>query len=345
MSQCLDRFRSSPAREFAYATGQSKTTNVPRGGDHHGTASPQSSEGDCRQRRQSRRAQGALRPRPGRAVQARPAHRQDRPARSGRYPDGTGRHHLSEGDEQHDGRPEGGVLLRRHRRQPGRHQDQGPGVGRARQGRRHPRTARGVRTARDFRLHRAGQDSAAQPRRRRGHDAAPAQSVFHPRIGHFGTVHAPDGGLRRQGAEAQACRHGVRRLRLRLRADGRLSADLRGSWRQDRQEAVATAGHAGLHALRGADRGLRRRLPRLRRIEPATLHEGLRGRRPETAGGGRRDRGRRRAAQELWRRGARSHQLHPLYARSRDRRQQALHRRHVEELRHRAGPVRRPALS
>ena len=37
--------------------------------------------------------------------------------------------------------------------------------------------------ARDHRLHRAGQDSAAEPRRRRGHDAAPAQSVFRPRLG------------------------------------------------------------------------------------------------------------------------------------------------------------------
>jgi branched-chain amino acid transport system substrate-binding protein len=44
--------------------------------------------------------------------------------------------------EQHDGRPQGRLLLRRHRRQPGGHQDQGAGAGRARQGRRHPRAAR-----------------------------------------------------------------------------------------------------------------------------------------------------------------------------------------------------------
>ena len=112
-----------------------------------------------------------------------------------------------EGKEQHDGRPQGGVLLRRHRRQPGRHQDQGAGAGRARQGRRHPRAARGVRAARDHRLHRAEQDAAAEPRRRRGHDAAPSQSVFHPRLGDLRPGDAPDGGLRRQGDEAQAHRH------------------------------------------------------------------------------------------------------------------------------------------
>ena len=111
-----------------------------------------------------------------------------------------------EGKEQHDGRPQGGVLLRRHRRQPGRHQDQGAGAGRARQGRRHPRPARGLRAAGDHRLHRAEQDAAAEPRRRRGHDAAPAQPVFHSRLGDLRAGDASDGGLRRQGTEAQAHR-------------------------------------------------------------------------------------------------------------------------------------------
>ena len=43
--------------------------------------------------------------------------------------------------------------------------------------------------------------------------------------------------------------HHLRGLRLRLRADGRLPADLRGQRRQDPQEALAAAGHARLHAL------------------------------------------------------------------------------------------------
>ena len=132
---------------------------------------------------------------------------------------------------------------------PGRHQDQGAGTGRARQGRHHPRAARGLRAAGDHRLHRAEQDSAAEPRRRRGHDAAPAQSVFPPRLGNLRAGDASDGGLRRQGVEAQARHLHLRRLRLRSRTDGRLPADLRGERRQDPQENLAAAGHAGLHAV------------------------------------------------------------------------------------------------
>ena len=41
----------------------------------------------------------------------------------------------------------------------------------------------------------------------------------------------------------------LRRLRLRPRTDGRLPADLRRQRRQDPQEDLAAAGHAGLHAL------------------------------------------------------------------------------------------------
>ncbi len=50
---------------------------------------------------------------------------------------------------------------------------------------------------------------------------------------------------------------------------------------------------------RRADRRLRRRLPGLRRLEPAALHEGVRQRRAEVPGGHRRNRRRRRVAQEL----------------------------------------------
>ena len=104
-------------------------------------------------------------------------------AGAGRHPDGTGRAHLAEGARQQDGRPQGRVLLRRHRRQAGRHQDQGAGTDRARQGRRHPRPARRLRTAGDRRLYQAAQDADAQPRRRRRPHPAPAQSLLPAAVG------------------------------------------------------------------------------------------------------------------------------------------------------------------
>ena len=149
---------------------------------------------------------------------------------------------VPEGKELHARRPQGRVLLRRHRRQPGRRQDQGAGAGRARQGRHHPRAARRLRAARDHRLHRAEQDAAAQPRRRRGHDAAPAQPVLHARLGDLRAGDAPDGATTppRSSSSSASITH-LGGLRLRPRADGRLPADLRGCRRQDRQEAVAAA--------------------------------------------------------------------------------------------------------
>ncbi len=141
--------------------------------------------------------------RAGRAVQARPAHRQDRTARAGRHPDGTGRRHVPEGKELHLRRPQGRVHLRRHRRQPGRHQDQGAGTDRARQGRRHPRAARRLRTARHHRLHQRAKDADAQPRRRRGHDAAASEPLLPAPVGDLLAGHASDGRLRGQGIEAQ----------------------------------------------------------------------------------------------------------------------------------------------
>ena len=134
-----------------------------------------------------------------------------------------------EGKGLHARRPQGRVHLRRHRRQPGRHQDQGAGAGRARQGRRHPRAARRLRTARDHRLYRAAEDAAAQPRCRRGHDAATPEPVFPARLGHahrrrctrWPTIAAKELKLKRMITI-------VRGLCLRLRADGRIPADLRG---------------------------------------------------------------------------------------------------------------------
>ena len=52
-----------------------------------------------------------------------------------------------------------------------------------------------------------------------------------------GAGDASDGGLRRQGTEAQAHRLHLRGLRLRPRADGRLPAGLRGQRRQDRSRS------------------------------------------------------------------------------------------------------------
>ena len=108
---------------------------------------------------------------------------------------------------------------------------------------------------------------------------------------------------------------------LRLRRGGRLPGRVPEGRRLRRQQALAAAGYARLHALCRADQRLRRRVPRLCRVEPATLHEGLCRRGPEVSGGDWRDRRRRRVAQELWRRGDRAGQLHTVYARSRHRRQ------------------------
>ncbi len=166
--------------------------------------------------------------RAGGALQTRPAHHQDRPAGARRHPDGTGHRHVPEGEKLHLRRPQGRVHLGRLRRHACRHQDQGAGTDRARQGRHHRRPARGFRAAGDHRLYPAAENAMPQPRRRRGHDATPSESVFPARIGDLGTGHASDGGFCRQGIEAQAHDHDLGGLRLRLRADGRLPADLRG---------------------------------------------------------------------------------------------------------------------
>ena len=75
--------------------------------------------------------------------------------------------------------------------------------------------------------------------------------------------------------EAQARRCAGRRSRFRLRGDRRLPGGVREGRRLPRQQAVAAADDAGLHALRRADRRLRRRVSGLRRLEPAALHESL----------------------------------------------------------------------
>ena len=274
-----------------------------------------------------------------RALPARPAHGEDRPAGARRHPDGAGRPDLSEGKQLHDGRPQGRLRLRRHRRQSGRHQDQGPGAGRARQGRRDPRPARRFRALRHQRLHQRAENADAQSRGGRQSHPARAQSVSVARVGDLVAGDAADGALRGDRIEAQARRHDLGRLRLRLRADGRFSGGVRQGRRLHRQQALAAAVDARLHALCGADRRLRRRLPGLCRVEPAALHEGLCGRRLEISGGDRRNRRRRRAAQEFRRRGDRPDRLLPLHARSRDRRQSPLHRRHDQELRRHPGPV------
>ena len=59
----------------------------------HEHPAPNRSSGNADDDRRGRHAGG--RARPGRAVQDRPAHRQDRPARAGRHPDGAGHRHAS----------------------------------------------------------------------------------------------------------------------------------------------------------------------------------------------------------------------------------------------------------
>ncbi len=117
----------------------------------------------------SARPLSGARHRAGRADQARASHREDRAARPRRHPDGAGRAHFFEGNRLHDGRPQGRACHRRHRRRSGGRQDQGPGTGRARQGRCHPRPARRLRTVGHHRLYPRAEDADAQPRRRRRH--------------------------------------------------------------------------------------------------------------------------------------------------------------------------------
>ena len=210
------------------------------------------------------------------------------PLAAGRHPDGAGHAPLPQGPEQHAGRPQGRARRRRHRRQPGGRQDQDPGAGRARQRRHDLRAARRLRAPRHHRLRRAGQDADPEPRRRRGHDAAQAQSLLRPRLRHLGPEHARAGRLRREGAEVQERDHDRGRLRLRPRADGRLPARLRGRGRPGREEAVAADRDPRLHALPRADQRGGRGRPGLRRLEPAQVHEAVPGPGAEAAGAGRR---------------------------------------------------------
>ena len=227
--------------------------------------------------------------------QDRAPHRQDRPARRRWHPDGAGNHPFPEGPELHAGRPQGRARGRRHRRQPRGHQDQDPGAGRARQRRHDLRSARRVRAARDQRIHRAGEDASSEPRRGRGHDPAQAEPVLHPRLRHLIAEHAPAGRLRGEGAEVQAGHHHRGRLRVRARADGRFPARLRGRRRPRREEALAAAGDAGLHAVHRADQRRRRRRPGLRRLQSSEVHEAVPRRGPQAARARRWDRLRRRA--------------------------------------------------
>ncbi len=247
-------------------------------------------------------------------------------------------------NELHDRRPQGRFRLRRHRRQSGRRQDQGAGTGRARQGRRHPRPARRLRALCHQRICPAAEDADAQSGGGRQSHSAHAKSVFAARLGDLVAGDAADGALRGDRAQAQARRLRHRGFRLRLRADRRLPGRVPEGRRLRRQQALAAAGDARLHALHRADQRLRCRLPGLRRLESAALHEGLCQRRAEISGGDGRDRRRRRAAQELRRGGDRPRQLLPLHARARNRRQPTLHRRHAEKLQHQC-PASMPRCS
>ena len=165
------------------------------------------------------------------AVQARPAHRQDRPAGAGRYPDGTGHPHLPEGEGQRARGPQDRVHLRRHRRQSGRRPHQGAGADRARQGQRHPRAARRLRTAGDHQLRARQRDAADQSRGGGRRHPARGQSVRDPSLGDVGAVLSRHGRLRGEGFEIPPRGADLGGLRVRLRADGRLPARVRGQWR------------------------------------------------------------------------------------------------------------------
>ena len=104
---------------------------------------------------------------------------------------------------------------------------------------------------------------------------AHAESVSVARLGDLVAGDAADGALRGHRAQTQARLLHHRGFRLRLRADRRLPGRVPEGRRLRRQQALAAAGDARLHALCGADQRLRRRLPGLCRLEPAALHEGL----------------------------------------------------------------------
>ena len=108
-----------------------------------------------------------------------------------------------EGQELHAVRPQDRIVGRRHRRQPGRRQDQGAGTGRARQGQHRAWPVRSLRAACDPRLSRAGQDADAGLRRRRGRHPAQGQRLSHAHVLHLGAVPLSARRLRRQGNEAQ----------------------------------------------------------------------------------------------------------------------------------------------
>ena len=99
----------------------------------------------------------------------------------------------------------------------------------------------------------AAEDADAQPGGGRQPDAAHAQSVSAARLGDLVAGDAADGALRGDRAEAQARRLHRRGFRLRLRADGRLPGGVPEGRRLRRQQAVAAAGDARLHALYRAD--------------------------------------------------------------------------------------------
>ena len=119
-----------------------------------------------------------------------------------------------------------------------------------------------------------------EPRRRRGHDAAQAQSRTScaPPATSAQNMH-PLADYAAKELKYKTRDHDRRRLRLRLRADGRLPARVRGRRRPGREEAVAAARHPGLHAVPRADQRRRRGRPGLRRLEPAQVHEAVQGRR------------------------------------------------------------------
>ena len=124
------------------------------------------------------------------------------------------------------------VHLGRHRRQSGRRPHQGAGADRARQGQRHPRAARRLRAPGHHQLCARQRHPADQSRSGGRRHPAPGQSLRHPSLRDVGAVLSRHGRLRDQGAQIPARGDDLGGFRVRLRADGRLPARVRGQRRQ-----------------------------------------------------------------------------------------------------------------
>ncbi len=168
-------------------------------------------------------------------------------------------------------------------------------------------------------------DADAEPRRRRGHDAAASQSLFPARLGNLLAGDASDGRLRGQGIEAQESGHCISE-------DFAFGHEQMGGFQQTFEDnggkivkkiwpPLVTPDYtpfvAQIADCDGVCQGFAGSNPL--RFMKTYAAAGL-----KYPGGDRRNRRRRRFAAQLRRRGARPLQLLPVHARSQYRQQQAL---------------------